>query len=127
PEATAPLWPPSERPRLSPWSSSLLAIRVGGGLVTSLARPGGNLTGVSSLTPELAGKCLALLKEAVPGVSRGAVLWQPGVMGERTEKDMVQGADVAAQALGVRLPFAEAKGPADFDRVFSEMTGARAS
>jgi putative ABC transport system substrate-binding protein len=100
---------------------------VGSGLVTSLARPGGNITGPSSLTPALAGKCLELLKQTVPGVSRVAVLWQPGGMGERSEKDMLQGAEVAAQALGVRLHFAEAKGPADFDRVFSEMTGARAS
>jgi putative ABC transport system substrate-binding protein len=99
---------------------------VGSGLVTSLARPGGNMTGTSSLTPELAGKCLQLLKQAVPGVSRVAVLWEPGAMGERTEKDMLKGAEVAAQALGVRVQFVGAKGPADLDRVFSEMTGARA-
>lgn len=49
------------------------------GLVTSLARPDGNLTGSSILFPELVGKCLELLKQAVPGVSRIAVLRQPGV------------------------------------------------
>ncbi len=97
------------------------------GLVTSLARPGGNVTGLSSLVgPELYGKRLELLKQAVPGVSRVAFLWQPGGQGERTEKDILKGADVAARALGVRLQFVEARGPEDFDRVFSEMTRARA-
>ena len=96
------------------------------GLVTSLARPGGNVTGLSSLGPELVGKRLELLKQAVPGVSRVAVLWQPGALGERTDKDMLKGAEVAARALGVRLQFVEARGPADFDRAFSDMTRARA-
>ena len=99
---------------------------VASGLVTSLARPGGNVTGLSILAPELVGKCLELLKQAVPGVSRVAVLWQPGALGERTEKDMLKEAEVAARALGVRLQFVEARGPADFDRAFSDMTRARA-
>ncbi|MDO8477347.1 MAG: ABC transporter substrate binding protein [Candidatus Rokubacteria bacterium] len=94
-------------------------------LVTSLARPGGNLTGLSILSPELVGKWLELLKQAVPGVSRVAVLWQPGAAGERTVKDMLKEADVAARALGVRPQFVEARGPADFDRAFSDMTRAR--
>jgi putative tryptophan/tyrosine transport system substrate-binding protein len=75
------------------------------GLVTSLARPGGNVTGLSVLAPELVGKCLEQLKQAVPGVSRVAVLWQPGGFGERTERDMLNGAEVAARALGVRPQF----------------------
>ena len=64
---------------------------VGSGLVTSLARPGGNVTGLSSLGPELVGKRLELLKQAVPGVSRVAVLWQPGALGERTDKGHAEG------------------------------------
>ena len=76
---------------------------VGSGLVTSLARPGGNVTGLSFLAPELVGKRLELLKEAVPGVARVAVLWQPGGLGERTERDQLKEADVAARALGVRV------------------------
>ena len=88
------------------------------GLVTSLARPGGNVTGLSGLSPELVGKCLEQLKQAVPGVSRVAVLWHPGGQGERTEKDMLKEAEVAARALGMRLQFVEARGPADFDRAF---------
>jgi putative tryptophan/tyrosine transport system substrate-binding protein len=58
------------------------------GLVTSLARPGGNVTGLSSLTPERIGKCLELLTQAVPGVSRAAVLWQPGAVGDRKPGDL---------------------------------------
>jgi putative ABC transport system substrate-binding protein len=99
---------------------------VGSGLVTSLARPGGNVTGLSLIFPELVGKCLEQIKQAVPGVSRVAVLWQPGAYGERTEKDMLKGAEVAGRALGVRLQVVEARGPADFDRAFSDMIRARA-
>jgi putative ABC transport system substrate-binding protein len=101
---------------------------VSSGLVTSLARPGGNVTGVSVFTQEeLVGKRLELLKLAVPGVSRVAVLWQPGGYGgERAERDMLKGAEVAAPVLGVRVQFVETRGPADLDGAFSEMTGARA-
>jgi putative ABC transport system substrate-binding protein len=96
------------------------------GLVTSLARPGGNITGSSNVASDLVGKALEQLKQAVPGVSRVAVLWQPGGQGERTDKDMLKGAEGAARALGVQLQFVEARGPADFDRAFSDMTRARA-
>jgi ABC-type uncharacterized transport system substrate-binding protein len=96
------------------------------GLVTSLARPGGNVTGLSFLAPELVGKRLEQLTQAVPGVNRVAVLWQPGGWGERTDKDMLKATEVAARALGVLLQFVEARGPADFDRAFSDMTRARA-
>jgi putative ABC transport system substrate-binding protein len=96
------------------------------GLVTSLARPGGNVTGSSNFVPELVGKHLEQLTQAVPGVSRVAVLWQPGALGERTATDMLKGAEVAARALGVRLQIVEVRGPADIDRAFSDMTRARA-
>jgi putative ABC transport system substrate-binding protein len=100
---------------------------VGSGLVTSLARPGANVTGLSILAPELVGKRLELLIQVVTGVSRVAVLWQPGGLGDHTEKDMLTGAEVAARALGVRLQFVEARGPEEFDRAFSDMSSARAS
>jgi putative ABC transport system substrate-binding protein len=96
------------------------------GLVTSLAQPGGNVTGLSFLGPELVGKQVELLKQAVPGVSRVAVLWQPDFLGEHTEKDMRTEAEVAGRALGVRVQVVEARGPADFDRAFSDMTRERA-
>ena len=95
------------------------------GLVTSLARPGANVTGLSLLFPELVSKCLELLKQAVPGVSRVAVLSQPGAVPERTEKDILKGAEVAARALGMQLQVVEARGAEDFDRAFSQMTSAR--
>ena len=103
-----------------------VAIPVTSGLVTSLARPGGNVTGLSFFSPELVGKCLEQLKLAVPAVSRVAALWQPGGQGEPTEKEMLKAAEVAARALGVRLQFVETRGPENFDRAFSEMTRVRA-
>jgi putative ABC transport system substrate-binding protein len=96
------------------------------GLVTSLARPGANVTGLSNLAAELVGKRLEQLKQAVPGASRVAVLWQSGGSGGSTDKDMLKAAEVAAQALGVRLQFVEARGPGEFDRAFSDMIRARA-
>ena len=96
------------------------------GLVTSLARPGGNATGVSNISSELVAKGLELLKEALPGKSRIAVLWQPGGRDEATQKDRVDRAAVAARALRVRLELVEAREPADIDRAFSEITRTRA-
>jgi len=99
---------------------------VGSGLVSSHARPGGNVTGLASLTQELVSKCLEQLKQAVPGVNQVAVLWNPGTRGERTEQDMLKEAEAAAQSLGVRLQFFEARRPEDIEGAFSEMTRARA-
>ena len=96
------------------------------GLVLSLAQPGGNVTGLSTQAPELVGKRLELLKEAVPGVSRIAVLWHPGDYGERTERNMLNEVAEAARALKLGLEVVEARGPEDFDRAFAEITGAGA-
>jgi putative ABC transport system substrate-binding protein len=112
--------------RTIPVVFAYVADPVASGLVTSLARPGGNVTGLSALFPELVGKSLEQLTQAVPGVSRVAVLWQPGGQSERTDKDMLKGATGAARALGVRLQVVEARGPVDFDRAFSDITRARA-
>ena len=103
-----------------------LTIPVTNGLVTSLARPGGNVTGLAFFSPELVGKCLEQLTQAVPDVGRVAALWQPGGHGAHTERDMLQRVEEAARALGVQLQFVEARSPADIDRAFSEMTRARA-
>ena len=81
---------------------------------------------MSNLTSELVGKRLEQLKQTVPGVSRVAVLWQPGELDERAEKDYLKAAEVAARTLGLRPQFVAARGPEDFDRAFSEMTTARA-
>jgi putative ABC transport system substrate-binding protein len=113
--------------RTLPIVFAAVADPVGSGLVTSLARPGGNVTGLSGLSAELVGKRLDLLRQAVPGVVQIAVLWLPGALGERTEKEMLTGAGVAARGLGVRLQFVEVgRDPADIDRAFSDMTRARA-
>ncbi len=94
------------------------------GLVTSLARPGGNLTGLALPFPELAGKGLEQLKQAVPEIRRVAVLWQPGAVPERTEIDIKNELEAAARALGLRLQIVESRGPADIDQAFAEMSRA---
>jgi putative tryptophan/tyrosine transport system substrate-binding protein len=98
---------------------------VGSGLVASLARPGGNLTGLSNLSPELVRKQLEFLKDVRPTVSRVAVLWNPANPASHL---MVRAADVAAQALGVQLHLVEARGrgPDAFDSAFAAMTSAHA-
>ena len=88
---TARPWPPKQATKTIPIVFAAVVDPVADGLVASLARPGGNVTGLSVLAPELVGKWLELLKQAVPGVSRVAVLWHPGTLGERTEKDMLKG------------------------------------
>ena len=89
---------------------------VASGIVPSLARPGGNLTGLSGPLPELVGKWLELLTQTVPGVSQIAVLWQPGAYPERVEREMLKGADVAGRAMKLRLQIVEARRPADLDK-----------
>jgi putative ABC transport system substrate-binding protein len=99
---------------------------VGDGLVASLARPGGNITGLTFLGPELLPKRLALLKEALPAVSRVAALWHPGAYGERTMKDMTRDTEAAARRLDVGLRLVAVQGPDDFARAFSEIAAERA-
>jgi len=100
---------------------------VSNGLVTSLARPGGNVTGLSVLaSSDLVGKRLEYLKQVVPGVNRVAYLWHPGAADGRTQEGVLKEAGVAARALGLRLEIVEARGPADFNRAFSDMKRARA-
>jgi putative ABC transport system substrate-binding protein len=98
---------------------------VGSGLVASLARPGGNVTGLSNLAPELVGKHLDLLKQVVPGVSRVAVLRHPSAVGERTHQDLVKIAESAARALALRLQVVDVRNPAELDMAFAEIAGAR--
>ena len=99
---------------------------VGDGLVASLARPGGNITGLTFLGPQLVPKRLALLKEALPTVSLIAALWHPGAYGERTMNDMMNQAEEAARTLGVHLRLVAVHAPDDLDRAFSTVAGERA-
>ena len=103
-----------------------MADPVGDGLVASLARPDGNITGSTFLGPELVPKRLVLLREALPTVSRVAALWHPGAYGERTIRDMLKETEAAARALGVQLQLVEVQGPDEIDRAFSAMTRERA-
>jgi ABC-type uncharacterized transport system substrate-binding protein len=96
------------------------------GLVTSLARPGGNVTGLTVAATELVSKSLEVIKQAVPGVNRVAMLFKPDAMPDSAKKERLKAAEVAARALGVRLQIVEVRGAEDFDRAFSEMTRARA-
>ena len=96
---------------------------VGSGLVSSLARPGGNITGLSLMKPDLDGKRLELLKEAFPKVARVAFLWQPGVTGGNLNPtDM----EAAAKALGLKLQSLEVRGLDDFDSAFARAKKERA-
>src|SRR6266568_8667550 len=76
---------------------------IGSGLVANLARPGGNITGIAFMAPELGGKRLELLKQAVPGMTRVGVLSHPGDPSEATVKSVLEQTEAAARALGVQL------------------------
>jgi putative tryptophan/tyrosine transport system substrate-binding protein len=95
---------------------------VGAGLVASLARPGGNLTGLSVLAPELNGKRLELLKEVVPGMTRVAVLWNAANPANAAAWDETQ---AAAGALGLLLHSQDVRGPQDLEGTFALTAQAR--
>jgi putative ABC transport system substrate-binding protein len=96
---------------------------VGTGFVASLARPGGNVTGLSNLSAELSGKRLELLRELVPGISRVAFLWDPDVRGNLVE---YRETEAAARTLRLELHSIECASAEDLDRAFSAVTSERA-
>ena len=96
---------------------------VGTGLVASLARPGGNVTGLSNISSELSGKRLELLREAVPGLSRVAFLWNPDVRGNVLDYKETEN---AARSLRLELQSVEVSSAEDLDRAFSVVTNQRA-
>jgi len=89
---------------------------VGTGLVSSLAQPGGNITGLSLMVPDLDGKRLELLKEAFPKVARVAFLWEPG--GSRGNLPLTE-MEAAAKALGLKLLSLEVRSLDDFEGAFA--------
>jgi ABC-type uncharacterized transport system substrate-binding protein len=93
------------------------------GLVESLARPGGNVTGITNLTRELGGKRLELLKEAVPKLARVAVLYEPAA--PATVLDVKEVLPVAARALRLTLQPWEVRGADGFDKVFAALNKQR--
>jgi putative ABC transport system substrate-binding protein len=92
------------------------------GLVTNLARPDGNITGFSNVTNDLVGKWLELLKQVAPGVGQVAVLLKPDSMPNEAKEVRLKEVAVAVQALGIQHQIIEARGPADFDRAFSDIS-----
>ena len=95
---------------------------VGAGVISSLAQPGGNITGLTTQSFDLVAKRLQLLKEAIPHLSRVAVLWNANNPANAAPWRKAQ---EAARALGVALLSQEVRGPADFERVFAVMARER--
>ena len=96
---------------------------VGSGLVASLAQPGGNVTGMSLMAPDLGGKRLELLKELLPGISRVAVLWNAANPYSALVFKETLG---AARKLGVELQSLEIREPPDLDGALEAATGRHA-
>jgi putative ABC transport system substrate-binding protein len=95
---------------------------VGNGLVASLARPGGNMTGLSTLAPEISGKQVELLKEIVPRLSRVAVL---GISTNPGNSQSLKEMELVAGAFGVKLQYLDVLGPKDIDTAFRAASNGR--
>ena len=104
-----------------------MADPVADGLVASLARPGGNVTGTTFLGPELVAKRLQVLGEVVPQLVRVAVLWHPRAYGDRTMAGMLTEIERAAQTLGMKLQLVPAASPEEIAGAFSAMSRERAA
>ena len=96
------------------------------GVVKSLDRPGGTITGITEMMPELTPRRLQLLKQILPTVSRVAILWWPGTLREETFKQMLNETHATARAIGVQIQVVEASKVDDFDAAFSAMAKERA-
>ena len=97
---------------------------IGNGFVASLARPGGNITGLSRLAPELTGKQIDLLKEVVPKLSRVAVFAN---LASPSYSQVLKETKLAAGALAVKLQYLDVQGPKDFETAFREASKERAN
>jgi putative ABC transport system substrate-binding protein len=95
---------------------------VSAGFVSNLARPGGNVTGLTNIAPDLSGKRLELLKETVPNTRRIAILWNPTVPQRSNE---VKETEAVARQFDVQLLSTEARSSSDLDRAFSALTAGR--
>ena len=93
------------------------------GVVKSLARPGGNVTGITALGRELIGKRLELLKEAVPKLARVAVLYDPA--NPNSGLEVKEDLPIAARALKLTILPSEARAADDFEKVFAAMSKER--
>ena len=98
---------------------ALPADPVGSGLVESLAHPGGNVTGLSTMLTDLAAKQLQLLKEAIPRLTRVAVLWDPNQLWHAKAIEELKG---VAPSMSIQLSFVGARSPAEFGPAFSAIS-----
>jgi putative ABC transport system substrate-binding protein len=89
------------------------------GLIASLARPGGNITGTSGLAADIVGKQIELLKEVVPGLSRVAVLWNPA--NSAFQALQLGQVEVAARMAGLQLQLLKARAPNEFEAAFADI------
>jgi ABC-type uncharacterized transport system substrate-binding protein len=96
---------------------------IGSGLIASLARPGGNVTGTSSVATDVVGKQLGMLKQVSPDVTRIAALWNPA--DPVFQAQQLRQTEAAAQKLGIQLQLLEARTPNDFDAAFAAIEGTR--
>ena len=104
---------------------TFVADPVGSGLVVSLGRPGGNVTGVTSLAAGLLAKRVELLKDMAPRAKRLAVLWQPGILGAEAMRSMREETETAARTLALHPQFIGASGSTEVDQAFETMKDAR--
>lgn len=95
------------------------------GLAASLARPGGNVTGLIYFGSELILKRLELIKQMLPAASRVAGLWQRSAFGERSLKEVLDEAEVVSRTIGVRLQLVEVRAPDELDAAFSAIAQGR--
>jgi putative ABC transport system substrate-binding protein len=108
--------------RTIPIVITLVTDPVESGIVASLARPGGNITGLSLMHPELTGKRLELLKEVIPKVRRVGVFWSASTP---SYQRLLSETETAARSLGLQLHVVEVRGPTDFDNAFSAIARGR--
>jgi ABC-type uncharacterized transport system substrate-binding protein len=108
-----------------PIVSPLISDPVGNGFAVSIARPGGNITGLTFLGSALVPKRLELLKELVPGTSRVAILWDAGNFGERSTHELLKEIEDASRSLGLQVKILNVRNVDELDDAFSMITSER--
>jgi ABC-type uncharacterized transport system substrate-binding protein len=103
---------------------AIAADPVKAGVVASLSRPGGNITGLTAIDPELSGKRVDLLKEAVPKIALVAVMWNPS---NPASADLLRETEAAARSLGIQVQGIEVRNPAELEGAFKAVTNAHPS
>jgi putative ABC transport system substrate-binding protein len=96
------------------------------GIVQDLVHPGGNITGITEMMPELNPERIRLLKEIVPTFSRLAIMWRPGTLSEQAFQQMIAQSEAVAGPMGVHIQVVTAAKPEDFDAAFQALDKERA-